>query len=193
MNKSMKRSTITNNNWYKSILAGNDPTGDYELIASSFPTGSSVSFTGLDTYSSTYKHLQIRAVTRQTGSSGIVSALLRINGVSTSTYSWHRLWGQGSGVSAAGTGSDSSMSVVAMTATNQAADTFAASVIDIIDAYSTTKNKTVRSLFGATSTDRSIDLRSGVFRSNASVTSLDISTFNNFASGTRISLYGIKG
>jgi hypothetical protein len=178
-----------------SAAGGGEPVSlsDYELIASSFPTGSSVSFSSLGTYSSIYKHLQIRAVTRQTGSSGIVSALLRVNGVSTSTYSWHRLWGDGGGVNSSATASDSSMSVVAMTATNQAANSFAASVIDILDPYSTTKNTTVRSLFGAASTSNSIDLRSGVFRSTASVTSLDISTFNNFETGTRISLYGIKG
>jgi hypothetical protein len=175
------------------MLAGNPAYTDFELISTAFPTGGSVSFTGLDSYSSTYKHLQIRAVTRQTGSSGIVSALLRINGVSTSTYSWHRLWGDGSGVNSSASASDSSMSVIAMTATNQAANTFGVSVIDILDAYSTTKNKTVRSLFGASSTANSIDLRSGVFRSTASVTSLDISTFNNFAVNTRFSLYGIRG
>jgi hypothetical protein len=173
--------------------SGAAPEPAYELIASSFPTGSSVSFSGLDTYSSTYKHLQIRAVTRQTGSSGIVSALLRVNGVSTSTYRWHRLFADGFSVQSSASGSESSMSVVAMTATNQVADSFAASVIDILDPYSTTKNTTVRSLFGAASTSTSIDLRSGVFLSTASVTSLDISTFNNFASGTRISLYGIRG
>jgi surface protein len=66
--------------------------------------------------------------------------------------------------------------------------------VDILDAYSTTKNKTVRSLFGGVGSDVfSSSLASGLFPSTASITSLDISTFNTFATGTRISLYGIKG
>jgi hypothetical protein len=71
-------------------------------------------------------------------------------------------------------------------------------VIDILDAFSTTKNKTVRSLSGAVSGDsnaRRVDLNSGVRLSSNSIDSLSIISINisdELAPGSRYSLYGIR-
>ena len=68
-------------------------------------------------------------------------------------------------------------------------------VVDILDINSTTKNKTMRSLGGmAFSYGNWIELASAArFETNA-ITSIEvIGNAGNLGSGTRISLYGIKG
>jgi hypothetical protein len=68
-------------------------------------------------------------------------------------------------------------------------------VIDILDVNSTTKNKTMRSLGGMSfSYGNWIELASAArFETNA-ITSIEvIGNAGNLGSGTRVSLYGIKG
>ena len=75
------------------------------------------------------------------------------------------------------------------------ANAFGAGVYDILDPYSTTKNKTTR-LFGGrgfVTGDHKIVLASGLWRNTASVTSIDLVANDNFVTGSRFSLYGIKG
>jgi hypothetical protein len=78
---------------------------------------------------------------------------------------------------------------------NQAANAFGGSVIDILDPYSTTKNKTVRSLQGvAGATNNAIELRSGFRNNTESTTSISLTAISdNYVVGSRFSLYGIKG
>jgi hypothetical protein len=113
-----------------------------------------------------------------------------------SNYAWHRLSGLGGDVlqSAAST-STTAMSLGQIATANQATNAFAPSVIDILDPYSTTKNKTVRSLQGLQgTTNNAMELRSGLWINTASVTSISLTVpTDNFAAGTRFSLYGIRG
>jgi len=179
----------------------------YELIRTTIlgSATNDVVFSGLGTYASTYKHLQIRAVMKSTSTFAVlVNTALRINGNSGgSDYSYHRLVGTGSAVASQANynGQDRIVigSMVASggggaTTTNQ----YGAMVIDILDAFSTTKNKTVRSLSGAVSGDsnaRRVDLNSGVRLSSNSIDSLSIISINisdELAPGSRYSLYGIR-
>jgi hypothetical protein len=175
-----------------------DEAGTYELIETQIlgSTTPSITFSSLGTYSSTYKHLQIRAVIRNTSSGGIGTSLLRINADTGSNYAWHRLGGYGSGSaeSAAGT-SQTSMFVGMVPYADQAANAFAASVIDILDSYSTNKNKTVRSLQGIPGgTNAAVELRSGVWLNTASITSISLTAQEfDYSIGSRFSLYGIRG
>lgn len=169
---------------------------DYELIESVILTGSqaSITFSSLGTYSSTYKHLQIRMIARDARAVDINNAFLRFNGDTTTNYSYHLLVGNGSTVTSdAGVSNDSAVAGGSVGASGTA-NAFAPSVVDILDPFSTTKNKTVRSLTGQNSSASTIRLWSSNWRSTASVTSINIypSSSTGFVSGSRFSLYGLK-
>jgi hypothetical protein len=176
--------------------------GDYELIASEILTASqaSITFSNLGDYSSTYKHLQIRFVGRTVRTDlGRESVSLRFNGVSTTSYRNHELIGTGSAVQSAASAGANRCAVASVSTNLDASNIFGLSVIDILDAYSSTKNKTVRSLAGrigssAVAAPVSILFFSSLFDSTASTTSLELfGDVSNFVAGSRFSLYGIKG
>ena len=187
---------------YRSMLGGNAAyipiTYDFESIATFTPNGStSITFTSIP---STYKHLQIRVMSRTYNpSSGGDGALrLRINSISTNTYDRHNLSGNGSSASAGADINSTEFSLDAMsTGDNTASGIFGVGIIDIIDYTSTTKNKTLRWINGADangSGNNLIRLQSGLWRNTAAITSLNFfdASANGFAPGTVFSLYGIK-
>jgi hypothetical protein len=179
-----------------SAAAGVEVAGSYELIATEIltTTESSITFSNLGDYSSTYKHLQIRWVTRSTATGANIAVYSRLNGDTGSNYSLHTLFGDGSGV-ASGNATNTTLVITGIQPTSTAtANSFSAGVIDLLDPYSTTKNKTFRTLSGIAASDNRIDLHSGNWRNTASVTSWTVlPQSGNFAIGTRFSLYGIKG
>lgn len=188
MIKSMTRSTVTNRVDYRSMLAGNDAysPGAFELISTTVlsSANSSISFTGIP---NTYKHLQIRMVAKTTDLN--TQAWLRINGVSSATYSQHYLDGNGSSVSSNGTANTDRIWFA-----NTNTTYFAPCIIDILDYASTTKNKSIRAFSGYINAD-GVRLTSGMLVSTSAITSLTIlnSQSNNFSVGSRFSLYGVKG
>ena len=176
--------------------AGGGVAGDYELISTEIlgSDQSSVTFSSLATYASTYKHLQIRlaARTNRSGSTGDV-LFLRLNGDSGANYARHALQANGSTViSFAGT-SANEMALDRLGSADQAANVFGSIVIDLLDTYSTTKNKTVRGLGGVATSI--VQLSSGVYLSTSSTTSATLlpGVGTNFVAGSRFSLYGIRG
>jgi len=158
----------------------------YELIESVILGSSqaSITFSSLGTYSSSYKHLQIRASAKSTSFDNM---FMRLNGDTGSNYAYHRLIGNGSAVSSLASSSQTSM-VCGVHDSESAGN-----VIDLLDVYSTTKNKTVRSIYGIAST--TIRFNSGLWLSTASLTSILLLPTGalTFSSGSRFSLYGIKG
>jgi hypothetical protein len=180
--------------------SGGGVDSDYELIQT-YVLGSNqaeITFSSLGTYSSTYKHLQIRGASRNTRS-GFAASLtgIRLNADTGSNYSWHSIRGDGSSVSAEGFANTSLMRVSFVPSATSTANSFDGLVVDILDAYSTTKNKTIRSLGGIASTQSNISLMSGNYRSLTAISSItildEISSGNSFLTGSRFSLYGIKG
>jgi archaellum component FlaF (FlaF/FlaG flagellin family) len=172
--------------------------GDFELISTTIlPSAqSSVVFSDLGDYSSTYKHLQIRYTTRTTRSAASVDNLgVRFNGVTSASYSHHRLLADGSTVASYNGANATYMLGDNTTATTAPAGVFSSGIIDILDPYSTTKNKTIRILCGqALSGGNIVELVSGAFYSTDSLTSVQIfGLTGNLETGTRMSLYGIKG
>jgi hypothetical protein len=75
------------------------------------------------------------------------------------------------------------------------ASAFAAGIMDILDAFSTTKFKTVRSLSGQVGNDNALSLQSGLYRSTNAATSVTVLNWDgaNLAANSRFSIYGIKG
>jgi hypothetical protein len=174
--------------------AGGGFSSDYELIETQIlgSTTPSITFSSLGTYSSTYKHLQIRVTARSNRADVDSPFGVQFNG-NTSGYFWHELQGSGSTVTSQAQTSQTSMRIGLATGASSTANNFGATVIDILDPYSTTKNKTFRSFIGQTNLDR-VKLTSGSLASTASVTSITVlDQFGSFVSGSRFSLYGIKG
>ena len=174
--------------------AGVGVAGDYELIATEILTTSeaSITFSNLGDYSATYKHLQIRWAAREVRAADFGEFWIRLNGDSGNNYSRHRLRGDGSSVSSGASASIDKLIVPAV-GTNTA-NYYHAAVVDFLDAYSTTKNTTMRALGGRSiSGSAAIDLNSGAYFNTASITSITIiGEIGNVASGSRFSLYGIK-
>jgi hypothetical protein len=172
---------------------------DYELISTTVlgGTAASVTFSSLGDYSSTYKHLQIRATIRtaRTGSTGD-AYLVRLNGDSATNYNWHYLRGTGS-VSSTGAANESAIVINRVGAASDPSNVFGPSILDILDPYSTTKNTTIRGLTGVNLPGPvsfgEIHLTSGAWRNTAALTSIVLSNGFDFVSGSRFSLYGIKG
>jgi hypothetical protein len=161
----------------------------YELIETSIVSGAStstVTFSSLGSYSGTYKHLQVRAVASSAASNN--DARIRLNGITSASYSHHNLVGTGSSVVSAASTSDTSINAFYLGGT-----AVGAAVIDILDAYSTTKNKTVRLLQGNTGSTR-VALSSGALLTTDSITSVSLlSNAGVWAAGSRFSIYGLKG
>jgi hypothetical protein len=180
---------------------------DYELITTTTlsTTTASVTFGSLGDYSSTYKHLQIR-VTARSNHSGAnrTSGAIRLNADTGSNYAAHVLHGNGSSASAAAYSSATFMRNMvffgSLPGASNTANAFGAAIIDILDPYSTSKNTTVRVFNGSAQTDSRLSLASGLWNNTASITSIEIAPnddgsygTSSFVSGSRFSLYGIKG
>ena len=169
--------------------------GSYELIET-ITVGSasaSVTFSGLATYASTYKHLQIRTAVRSTNGSQGDTIGIRLNADTATNYSTHLLYGNGSSVQSFGEASSTYVRAIWSTGNNSTSGAFGAGVIDILDPYSTSKNKTLRGLTGATG-ESQIRLTSGAWLNTNSVTSLTIFSANgaSLATDSRFSIYGLR-
>lgn len=190
MNKSMKRSTLTNNNWYKSMLAGN-VASDYELIESSFISTSGVFQVDFANLPQTYKHLQLRIVMRD-ASSGPVVEKIGFNDNLSLAYDTHNLQGNGSSVISNMILGQDTIQSWRSPGSNAASNIFSSTILDILDYTSSTKNTTIRSFYVFTGSTNEIALRSGAWRNTAAITSVKVYT-GGFAIGSRLSIYGIKG
>jgi hypothetical protein len=166
-------------------------TNSYESIQT-YTVGSggqaTISFTSIP---STYKHLQLRSI-NLTGTS-LNTINMTFNG-SSSSYTQHVLYGDGSGTPAAAGAGSASYTVIGLNGTSTAPS---AMIVDILDYTSTTKNKTVRSLTGFDANGSGyIQLRSGVwYATPVAINQIDITIAggSNFSQFSSFALYGIKG
>jgi hypothetical protein len=169
--------------------------GDFELIETHILGSSqaSVTFSNLGDYSSTYKHLQIRAVVRSNRADTDTRVRLQFNAKTAANYFSHELRADGSSVISGNILSVSSMLIGRVNASTAAANAFGALVLDVLDPYSTSKNKTFRSFCGNQGLNR-IGLYSGSLAETPAVTEIKIiDEFASFVAGSRFSIYGIRG
>lgn len=172
------------------------PAGAFQLLESTVLTGSqnSLEFTNLATkYAATYQHLQVRFVARSTSGNLQISGWLRFNGDTGNNYAYHFLYADGSAVySNFPASSTNIIDLGAFVTAAQSANIFSSAVIDILDPFETTKNKTTRTLLGSTGFNRMF-LSSGLWLNTGQITSLRlVGNTGDWAQGTRVSLYGIK-
>jgi len=122
-----------------------------------------------------------------------------VNGSSTG-YASHRIYGNGSTVTASADAPDNAMRWYGTMMPSGAtyANTYTASIFDVHNYASTTQNKTVR-FFGGndanqSSTNRTVGLQSGLWVNTSAITTFTIFAMNSgFAAGSTFALYGIKG
>lgn len=176
-------------------------TNSYESI-STVTVGaggsSSISFSSIP---STFKHLQIRCISRQNlANTGVDWLNLTMNSDTGSNYSYHYLLGDGASASAgAGTSTTKILCALGNPSNNQTASIFGATIIDILDYQDTNKYKTARILNGLSnnsSSENYVTFSSGSWRSTSAVNALTItnnSGTNSFVQYSSFALYGIKG
>ena len=183
---------------YASQISGHlwAPSGAYDSIATANGTGSSatISFTSIP---STYTHLQLRAIVKSTtAGSSFTGVNLTFNSDTSSSYTRHILYGNGSSALAFGGTAGVAWSIGGNDVpTAGYTSIFGTHVIDILDYANTSKNKTVRALTGADVNGAGeILLSSTVFLKTDAISSIQLNCASgNFASGTTYALYGIKG
>ena len=168
-------------------------TNSYESIATVLVGSGGSSQINFTSIPSTFKHLQIRAIARNT--STVADANYRFNSDSGSNYAWHLLVGNGSSASAfAFTGQTS---IRGAGFNDNATSVFGGGVTDILDYTNTNKNTTVRTLTGMdnnTSTYSQIQFYSGLWLNTAAITTITITpSAGSFAQYSQFALYGIKG
>lgn len=197
----VKRSKV----WDQSAVYS--PTA-YDSIA----TVSISSDTNTITFSSipqTYKHLQLRAITRSAYNStsvGQSNYSIQFNSDSGANYSSHGLYGNGTSALSYGS---SSQNRILMDQPWSNPGGFGAGtilnpvIIDILDYQNTNKYKTMKMLSGfnanSTSTNQIVAFRSGAWYSTSAITSITLDATAGpysdgpFAANTQWALYGIKG
>lgn len=172
-------------------------TNSYESIQTVTLTGTqqTISFTSIP---STYKHLQLRLLARTDRPSNIAAnVILTFNSDTVANYSHHDLTGNGSSVYANGSASTSNIATQRISGSTAAANVFGAIVMDILEYTNTNTYKTLRYLGGFDNNGSGeIYFGSGNWRSTTAVNRIDLQTINgtqNFVSGSKFALYGIKG
>jgi hypothetical protein len=157
--------------------------------------------TSLITFSSipaTYKHLQIRIMSRDARSATLNNLQMQINGTTgTPTYTYHSIIANAgaASVTADGGAGGGATDYIYEPSASASANVFGTSVFDILDYTSTVKNKTIRMIGGYD--DNSIgrvNFTSSLWVSTDAVTSLYFrnSSNTNFVQYSSFSLYGIK-
>ena len=171
--------------------------GAFDSIASATPSGTStVTFSSIP---QTFKHLQLRMMTRDTTNSGSTElTIVRINNNSGNVYYNNYIIASGNNVNATNSyGDGASMWALTFGALSSYSDLFGVSIFDFVDYSSTNKRKTIRANMGLNDTDNGsvngLRLANWTYLSTDAVSTITLSAVSNFASGTIISLYGIRG
>jgi hypothetical protein len=180
------------------LLVGNNYYVDnaFESIQTYNLTGSQASVT-FSSIPSTYKHLQIRVISRSTrAGTGFDYLLAQVNGDTAANYSWHLLYGNGTTAAASASPSQASMGVGFNPQVSATTNSFGVTIIDILDYADTSKYKTIKSLVGSDTNDANgaVGITSGNWRSTSAITSITL--FNNISGSlvqySSFALYGIK-
>lgn len=189
---SVSRSGIKNYARYLNTLAGTTQvipsTSAMQLIETAV-VGSggatSVTFSNLGQYANTYRHLQIRTVIFS-NQANLIS--LRINENDAAAVRSHVLRGRAGSVSAF---SEPGAPYVMFCGDTSIPSN---SVVDILDAFTVGKNKTIRTMTSHMESTPQVALTSNLMTVTDAITSIRIPHPNNFSftSGSRFSLYGVK-
>lgn len=191
--KSLAQSSILQPTSTNSMLAGYESNYFHHLETVRLgATTAFVTLSNLERYSD-YQHLQLRVLVNSNRNQFSNDPLgIQFNSDTGTNYSWHMLAGYNGSVSGNLQGINDTGIYMDRVCTTGNADIFGNAVIDILDAYETTKNKTIRCLSGNTLLP-GVQLLSGSWRNTNAISSIKLfPAVSTFTSKTRISLYGIK-
>jgi hypothetical protein len=171
-------------------------TNSYESIATVTVGSGGVSSLSFASIPSTFKHLQLRSIQRNTtGGTGIQIGLVTFNSDTGSNYARHNLVGNGSSASASAATSTTAVWAGVQPQAGELANSFGASVVDILDYANTNKYKTTRTLEGFDlNGSGEVNFRSGLWQSTAAINEIRVTASSgNIAQYSVFALYGIKG
>jgi hypothetical protein len=181
----------------RTMLAGNSVIlpGSYDAIGTvTVGAGgqSTVSFTSIP---GTYKHLQLRMLTRTNGSQPSWQSI-RFNS-STTGYNNHTLEGNGSTASAGYENLVDRINLGQTIGSSGLANAFGLCIVDILDYANTNKNKTIRDLEGWDANGSgAVILRSGLWQNTSAITEITLGPQNFggtiYSQYSSFALYGIK-
>lgn len=186
-----------------SILAGN--SGYLQQAFDSIQTvtvgSGGAAYIDFTSIPSTYKHLQIRGIARNTSvSNNTESYYLRFNGDSTSgLYNLQNIWsGSYSGTPSANTAnSQNAIAFWDMPRSSTSAGAMGGLIVDIFDYASTSKFKTVKYLSGTDTNQTGNSWHmdgGGAWGNTSAITSIRLlPVADNFTQYSSFALYGIKG
>jgi len=187
------------------ITAGLFSTGASAAAAASYESiatvtvgsggSSSIDFTSIP---STFKHLQIRGISRSTAAQNYMGLRMQVGNGSIDTgsnYSVHELTGDGSTASAGANTPQTTTFVTTSLAANDLANTFGVAVIDLLEYANTNIYKTFRDLGGCDKNGGGyVNFNSGSWRSTSAINTIKIyASAGNLAQYSQFALYGIKG
>lgn len=170
-------------------------TNSYESIAT-VTLGSNQSTVLLSSIAGTYKHLEVRYISRNNRASQLDGLSMRFNSDTGSNYADHNLQGGGASASAGANTSVSYIIIALASASNAGANIYSAGVVSILDYANTSKYKTVRTLGGYDNNGNGyIRLSSGLWQNTNAITSITFGSTDGsgILAGSQFALYGIKG
>lgn len=171
-------------------------SSSYELISTLTANGTATDLF-FSSIPQTYKHLQARIVLRSNIAAANHSINLQLNAIGGTSYASHRLSADGTGIVSQAQGTSTNVMEIGFVSGSSYTGDFGTLVVDFLDYTSTAKNKTVRSLAGhANAGSKYMQLYSGLFMNTAAINSIDFFVGGggtSISTGSRISLYGIKG
>lgn len=184
--------------WASSISGSKAITSNFISLQTATVDASGAATITFNSIPSTYKHLQLRAISKCT-SAGASFGLITMNFNSDTTaanYTYHRIAGSGAIAQAYST-TALGYSAMSYITTNDASISgmFAGAIIDILDYTDTNKYKTIRSLSGFNFNNNTgyIGFMSSLWLSTSAITSITIgSQSDNLAQYTQFALYGVK-
>ena len=179
-----------------SQITGHLSTNSFESIATVNLSSAAQNTITFSSIPSTYKHLQLRIMTKSTSTgTGVGWGGFTFNNDTGNNYTLHVLYGSGSITGAYGAANYSAV-CYSLPGGNVGTNMFGISVVDIFDYTNTNKYKTTRSLGGGEfngTGGEELDLISGVWMNTSAITSITFSGgANNFARYSSFALYGIK-
>lgn len=170
-------------------VAGAGGTNSYESIATvTVGSGGSSTIT-FSSIPSTYSHLQIRYIAKNTAAG--TDGYIQFNSGTDSVYR-HQLYGTGTSATSS---ANSGIAYILFNPGSSGTSMFGVGVIDILDYASSSKAKTVRTLTGYDlNGSGTVGLSSALWTSTSAITEVSIkSAGTNFAEYSHFALYGIKG
>ena len=174
------------------MLSGGLAPTDYESIATTTVGAGGTSTITFSSIPSTYSHLQIRYIGRNSVNNSVIK--ITLNSDTAANYSLHYLYGNGATVAAGGAASQSNMEAN-MAVSSYSANVFGCGVMDLLDYANTNKYKTLRVLNGFDNNGSGqVTFSSGSWRNTNAVTSITLipNSSGNFEQYSSFALYGIK-